>query len=747
MLLASRVLTFQDFWFKVPTRELLRTGADGSATTIPLGLRAADLLLLFLERPGELITKDEIMDAVWPGVAVEESNLTVQISAIRRALDAGRSGESSIQNVPRRGYRFTLAVEEAEGERAPVGEAGLPSITVGLSDPVAPTEEPETGTPAPARRFRRYGEGLAAIACAALLVVGWLYIRADHSPDRTSPSIEPPRLSIVALPFVNAGGEPRDDELAAALTEDVTTSLAQTPGAAVVAPSMAQSTAARKLLLPTIGRELGVRYVLEGTIRRSAGTIELTVQLSNAARGTSVWAGQFLGSAGEAREQIKRNLLFKLRTAFMDVEAARLSTLPLSALNVQDLLLKARAAINHQPTPARSAENIATLERALGLDPNSAEVMITLAFRYLLAIVQHNLSGPSRDEYLQRARVLADRARALAAGSESMLNLQALFLRVEGRYEEAVAAYRVLTLDHPTRAIYHLNLARNLILVGRSAEAASLLQQAIRLNAGELPLFVVYGVLGQSLIRLGRDDEAVDWLRAAKEQSAGFDQISQWLAIAYAHTGKIDDAQRELRESMKLRPTLTLRGRRHEAAPTAAAAEEQRREVEGLAIAGLRDHVPEDADEGLPVAIGPKSNWLIAPTPAGAQGVSTIRTSELSALIDRANGESRDPPPLLLSAMCPDCFDIAFPGAIDVPVGVFREPMNDDDRRAFKAWLDPLLGLNQTRHLITVSWNAERWNARNLALELVALGYPNVSWYRGGLEAWDAAGLPVRRRH
>src|ERR1700733_9110431 len=91
MLLASRVLTFQDFWFKVPTRELLRTGADGSATTIPLGLRAADLLLLFLERPGELITKDEIMDAVWPGVAVEESNLTVQISAIRRALDADRS--------------------------------------------------------------------------------------------------------------------------------------------------------------------------------------------------------------------------------------------------------------------------------------------------------------------------------------------------------------------------------------------------------------------------------------------------------------------------------------------------------------------------------------------------------------------------------------------------------------------------------------------------------------------------------
>ena len=83
---------------------------DGSEMPIPLGLRAADVLLFFLERPGELVTKSEIMQAVWPDVVVEESNLTVHISAIRRALDDGRNGESCIQNVPRRGYRFTLGV-------------------------------------------------------------------------------------------------------------------------------------------------------------------------------------------------------------------------------------------------------------------------------------------------------------------------------------------------------------------------------------------------------------------------------------------------------------------------------------------------------------------------------------------------------------------------------------------------------------------------------------------------------------
>src|SRR5215472_3885997 len=107
---ASRTLVFDRYRFKWPTRELLRVAEDGSETPIPLGLRAADVLLYFLERPGELVTKSEIMQAVWPDTVVEESNLTVHISAIRRALDEGREGESCIQNLPRRGYRFTLRV-------------------------------------------------------------------------------------------------------------------------------------------------------------------------------------------------------------------------------------------------------------------------------------------------------------------------------------------------------------------------------------------------------------------------------------------------------------------------------------------------------------------------------------------------------------------------------------------------------------------------------------------------------------
>src|SRR5258707_8844601 len=129
MLLAWRWVISGDFRFNVPTRELLRVGNQGSAIPISLGSRAADLLHLFLHRPGELISKSEIMDAVWPNTAVEESNLTVQISALRRALDGGGGGAGYIQTVPGRGYRFTPRVNEFP----PRGQDAIASATIELA--------------------------------------------------------------------------------------------------------------------------------------------------------------------------------------------------------------------------------------------------------------------------------------------------------------------------------------------------------------------------------------------------------------------------------------------------------------------------------------------------------------------------------------------------------------------------------------------------------------------------------------
>jgi DNA-binding winged helix-turn-helix (wHTH) protein len=202
MPLASRFLAFDDFRLNVTARELLRVGKDGSPTPISLGSRAADLLLLFLQRPGELVTKNEIMDAVWPNAVVEESNLTVQISTLRRVLDTGRSGASSIQTVPGRGYRFTLRVTESDeavtdppisgsGTSAPARveppselASASPETTLAmLGDKSAPP-------PAPMGRatsWRPIGVGVAL--CASIAVVLWTGFVKDKArePAAVSP--------------------------------------------------------------------------------------------------------------------------------------------------------------------------------------------------------------------------------------------------------------------------------------------------------------------------------------------------------------------------------------------------------------------------------------------------------------------------------------------------------------------------------------------------------------------------------
>jgi adenylate cyclase len=725
----SRFFIFGDFRFEVPARRLLRIGDDGATTPIPLGLRAAEILLVFLERPGELITKNEIMEAVWRDTVVEESNLTVQISALRRALDVDGASETCIQTVPRRGYRFTLQVIE---KTEPEGEA----LSV-LLQPVPASSWAAQLVGGGAGIRWRLGAGFVACFCAAVVVAAWHGFSAGWLPGRTTP----PQLSIVVLPFVNSTGGQGLDQLAAALTEDVTTNLAQISGSFVVASSMAQATAGRNMLLPAIGHELGVRYVLEGKIRSSPSAVELEVQLSDAASGGSMWTAQFHGSASEPRVQILQSLLFPLKREFMDAEARRLSTLPDGALTASNLLLKVQASDNHQPiTPAKNAENIAALERALMLEPKSADIMIRLAQEYLRPIFTYNNRDENREELLERARRLAEQARALAAGSESMLSLQAYILRVERRWHEAIAAYTALMQAHPKSALYRTHLALSLMSVGQSAEALPLLEEAIELDRGEAARFILYGNVGNALMRLGRDEEAIKWLRTAKEQSSGFSpQLSQWLAVAYAHAGKIEDAKRELREYVKQRPTQTLREMRHSIL-TAARGVEEERVIDGLALAGLRDHVAENADPGLPITTGLRSTNLNAPTPLGAPGISIVRTAELSALMRGGD----DALPLVLSTECSDCLDITIPGAVTVPRAYLRGPLDGDKRQALKTWVDRLLGGNQPRRLVTASWNAERWHARNLAMELATLGYTNVSWYRGGLEAWDLAGLSVK---
>jgi TolB-like protein len=212
--------------FHLDRRGLFRRDERGVLVPVAIGGRALDLLGVLAERPGEVLSKAEIMGAVWPGMVVEEGNLTLQISALRRVLDRGRAGGSCIQNVARRGYRFAAAARRVEAEA---------------------------------------GSGIAAISQTGAIPL--------------------PRLSIVVLPFTNLSSDPEQEYFADGITDDLTTDLSRIAGSFVIACSTAFTYKGKSVDVKKVGREFGVRYVLEGSVRRSGSQVRMNVQLIDAETG------------------------------------------------------------------------------------------------------------------------------------------------------------------------------------------------------------------------------------------------------------------------------------------------------------------------------------------------------------------------------------------------------------------------------------------------------------------------------
>src|SRR6266446_10180570 len=188
---------------------LFRRDERGIFAPMAIGSRALDILGVLVERPGDLVSRAEIMEAVWPGTAVEDSNLNVQVAALRRALDHDRAQGSCIQTVPGRGYRFVAPVTRVE--------------------PAAP----------------------------AHIVVA-------------------PRLSIVVLPFTNLSNDPDQQYFPDGITEDLTTDLSRIQNSLVISRNTAFTYRNKPVDTKQIGRELGVRYVLEGSVRRSSNKVRVS---------------------------------------------------------------------------------------------------------------------------------------------------------------------------------------------------------------------------------------------------------------------------------------------------------------------------------------------------------------------------------------------------------------------------------------------------------------------------------------
>ena len=376
--------------------------------------------------------------------------------------------------------------------------------------------------------------GLAAFLLLLGAAGAW-WMGSRYFPDQRADSPEAPRLSIVVLPFRNLSGDPSQDYFADGITEDLTTDLSRIAGSFVISRNTAFTFKGKAVDARQIGRELGVRYVLEGSVRRMGGTVRVNAQLIDAGTGAHLWAEQ------------------------MDVDQGARGDLPGQLRNrepaCEDAQCRARQCRGSPGTarqPGRGGPHHAWL---VGLEcegrtrtkcrgpsrcsrmlfesiPTTAQASVGLA--QALTLIYRNRWDPEPARILARADEAATRAISSAPNYAHAHYVKAEVLGLANRFDAAIATYdRAIALDR-NHAAAHVGRARNLVLIGRAAEALAPVEHAIRLSPRDPDLYVWYFVLCHANTHLARDASAIDW--CLKSIATGKTFYTAWTSISPPRT-------------------------------------------------------------------------------------------------------------------------------------------------------------------------------------------------------------------
>jgi len=373
---------------------------------------------------------------------------------------------------------------------------------------------------------------------------------ADASPTTsTSPPFAAPRLSIVVLPFTNLSDDREQQYFADGIAEDLTTDLSRLANMFVISRNTAFTYRNQPIDTKQIGRELAVRYVLEGSVRRAGGQVRVSAQLIDAETDTHLWAERFDGEATDLfalQDEITSRIAVALNIELVAAEAAR----PTANSDALDYILRGRAELEKPRSPDTYARAIGFFEHALALDPSSVEAQSRLAF----ALTARVLDEMADTGALDSARAEALVRRALAASPRSLIAhiAKGMVLRAQHRNQEAIREYETaISFDHNWASGY-AQLASCKFNIGSIDETIPLVEKAIRLSPRD-------GRIGNWSARIGivhlvqsRMDEAILWLEKARSANPAHPVFCGWLAAAYALNNETERASAELAEARRL---------------------------------------------------------------------------------------------------------------------------------------------------------------------------------------------------
>jgi TolB-like protein len=491
---------FDDFVLDTDRREL-RRGADVVATTP----QVFDLLDYLIRHRDRVVSKDDLINAVWNGRIVSHAALTTRLNAARAAIGDDGDKQRLIKTLPRKGVRFIGDVRE---ETKPVTASAVPVV---------------------------------------------------QNDDMAQRPLSPSRLSIVVLPFANLSDDPGQDYFVDGVTESLTTDLSRISGSFVIGRHTAFTYKGKGLDLKKIGRELNVRYVLEGSVQRGGDRLRLNVQLIDAGTGAHLWAERFDKPAAnlfDVQDEIVSRLANTLDAQLTKQEARRSEQSPNP--NSMDLYFQGKTLGNKGVwTPENLAQARGFFERALALDPENVEAIVWMA---------------NIDLSVGTTFIWDDRIASLAAAEATILKALSLdpnhafahlifgaVLMSTNRGAQAIAEYeRALSLDR-NLALAHALIGWAKYFMGLGAEVEAHLNEAFRLSPRDIRAYDWMMLLGFTKLQLHADTEAACWFRRSIEANRNHSIAHLGLAAALALLGSLDQARDAASTGLAINPRFTVR--------------------------------------------------------------------------------------------------------------------------------------------------------------------------------------------
>jgi adenylate cyclase len=464
-----------------------------------------DLLDYLLRNRERVVSKDELVAAIWGGRAVSDSALTTRINAVRAAIGDDGKTQRLVKTLPRKGLRFVGLVRE---EHKPADS----SVT-------------------------------------------------DVASNAPKPTLTlPDKPSVAVLPFTNLHGNPGQDYVSDGITEDIITELSRFSELFVIARNSSFQYKGKAVDIRQIGRELGVRYVLEGSIRRQGDRVRIAVQLIDALTATHYWAERYdreLDDIFAVQDELARAIATILVAHVSRAEAERTFLKPPTSWRAYDYYMRGADILASYWSTVKAAdlhESRRLVEKSLAIDPNFARGYSTLSTTYVIAWRNRLDEDYLNPAALDRAHQLANRAIQLNPNLPHAHASLGAVLAWKRQHDAAVAEFERALALNPNFADWRIAIA--LVYAGQSARAIEVLKNHMRLDPFYAPLAPHW--LGLAHYTLKQYSQALAALTECALRAPNYGAVHVWLAATYARLEQMEDARAEAAKVLQLDPDFTI---------------------------------------------------------------------------------------------------------------------------------------------------------------------------------------------